>query len=599
MDANHTATWKYVVIPTVIVLFLAIYPQLNLWIANGNTTQDTYFVSNYDEVAYSAYINSLINGHPRKNDPFIKGDAAGESLYSIQFVPAYGIALPARFLGLSSSTAFVILNFLFAIFSALAVFAFIRSVTGNNLFAAVGVLSVLCLGTAIAFQGELRHWIVGSVAVDFFPFIRRYQPGFAFPLFFLFCFSIWKLFTAAGKKNTFLYTIVSGVLLVILVFSYFYLWTTAIAWLACFTILWLWAQKAGRLSIAARVGVVGLFGLAALIPYVFMLSGRSQNMDDVQLLTLTRDPNLLTVPEIIGFILIAALIYFIRKGKLEFASPQVLLCLSILVTPFILFNQQIVTGRSLQPFHYEIFIANYLLLTAVILFIWLVKQAYKTEAFALRLRRGLIYLGVLAAIWGSVESTATARRYAGFEDLRNDAMPALKFLREQETTHFANGKPPTVMSTNLMVADYIPSATSYRSLWTPHTNSAGGVSNDENKELFFRYVYYSGFKEKELAKALDDNLFEVMSALFGGGRALSALDGDAKPVTRREMDAELRTYKKFSAEFDRSKAAEPELSYIVVPAAAEPNFQNIDQWYQRGEGQVFGLFTVYKLELKP
>ena len=35
-----------------------------------------------------------------------------ESLFSIQFVPAYLIAVPARLLGISSSTAFIALGFL-------------------------------------------------------------------------------------------------------------------------------------------------------------------------------------------------------------------------------------------------------------------------------------------------------------------------------------------------------------------------------------------------------------------------------------------------------------------------------------------------------
>ena len=54
-----------------------------------------------------------------------------------------------------------------------------------------------------------------------------------------------------------------------------------------------------------------------------------------------------------------------------------------------------------------------------------------------------------------------------------------------------------------MVADFIPTVTSYRSLWNPHTNSAGGVNLAENKELFYRYLYYSGFDEKEYATQLN------------------------------------------------------------------------------------------------
>ena len=115
-----------------------------------------------DEAAYMAYANALINGRPRKNDPFLGVDSTpatplGESFYSIQFVPAYAIAIPARLLGLSAATAFMALNILIAVFSAFSIFYLVRAITGDNLFAAVGIVVVLCLGTAAALQGQVGH----------------------------------------------------------------------------------------------------------------------------------------------------------------------------------------------------------------------------------------------------------------------------------------------------------------------------------------------------------------------------------------------------------------------------------------------------------
>ncbi len=601
MTSNESGVWKYALVPTLIVLFLAIFPQINIWLVKGSAWQGAFVVSNYDEVAYSAYVNSLIEGRPRKNDPFIGQDnIPGETLYSIQLIPAYAVAWPSKLLGLSASTAFIILNVLLPIFSSLVLFFLLRAVTGDNLLSSVGVVFILCLGTAAAFEGELHRMFLGNAICDFFPFLRRYQPGFAFPLFFIYCLSAWKLFTAEKTKNIVLYGIVSGLIFATLVYSYFYLWTAALAWFACFSLSWALCRRKEILKTSTKVVIVGIFAIAAIIPYMLMLSNRPQNMDDTQLLTFTRVPNLLVLPEIIGFVLAGLILFLVRQGKLELSSPEALLSLSITVTPFVLFNQQIVTGRTLQPVHYEIFIANYLMLTSAMLLIWLIGRAYDTANVVVKIRRGLVYLGIAAAMWGFVESTATARRNAGYESLRDDAMPVLTYLHEIEKK---NGKVsdryPTVISTNLMVADYIPTVTSYRSLWNPHTNSAGGVNFLENKELFYRYLYYSSFDENDVAKAMQEQLYEMMAAFFGGGRALSALDGEAKPITRGEMETEMKNYLKFRTEFDRAKAAEPELSYMIVPTKAEPNFQMLDKWYQRDEGRVFGLFKLYKLSLKP
>lgn len=595
------STFKYAAVPTIVVLLLAIFPQLNIWMVKGSDWNGAFVVSNYDEVAYSAYVHSLIEGRPRTNDPFIgRDDVETESLYSIQFVPAYSLAIPARVLGLSASSVFVILNFLIPIFSTLAIFFLIRAVTGNDLVSAVGVTAVLCLGTAVAFQGELQHRILGNYLCDFFPFLRRYQPGFAFPLFFFFCLLVWKMLTGERRSRTLAYSIAAGAVLAILVFSYFFLWTAAVAWLGCLALLWLMFRKEDRRSTIIRVGVVGVFWLATVVPYFLMLANRPQNMDDTQLLSLTRLPNLFALPEVIGFVVIVVVAVLVGKGKLSLRSPDVLFILSLAITPFVLFNQQVVTGRSLQPVHYEIFVANYLNMIALVLLAWVGGKAFFGESAAAKLKRPLLYFGLAVLAWGFIESSATATRNAAYESLRDDAMPALNYLGNQESSQLpASGRYPTVISTNLMVADYIPTVTSYRSLWNPHTNSAGGVNLAENKELFYRYLYYSGFDEKDVAKALDEGLFEVKAAFFGGGRALSELEKGAAPITLAEVEAELKNYAKFRAEFTRAKAVDPELSYIIVPTKAEPKFEKLDRWYQRDEGKEFGLFKVYKLTLKP
>jgi len=599
-------TWKFWLIPVLIVLILAIYPQLNLWLAKGSAWHGAYAVSNYDEPAYSAYVNSLINGRPRKNDPFIGTDDSpeypqSESFYSIQFIPPYAIALPARMFGWSASTAFIILNFLIAVFSALAIFALLREITKDDLLSSVGVLTVLCLGTALAFQGALQRFVTGTNLSEFFPFLRRYQPGFAFPIFFVFCLLVWKMLAAETNRKAIFYTIASGVTLVVLIFSYFYLWTAAVAWLGCLIFLWLVFRREERTKTFLKAVGVGLFGLGALIPYFTMLSNRAANTDDAQLLTFTRMPNLFAPPEILGLLVAAAVFYSAWRGTFKLASPEILITLSIALTPFLVLNQQTITGRSLQPVHYEIFIANYLSLIALVLFIWLVLRFYEGKEIAPKLRRAVFYLGVFAVVWGIVESTTATNRSAGYESLRDEIIPALIYLHQEEAGEKAiegKQKYPTVFSQNLMVAEFIPTMTSYRPLWNPHSNSAGGINLAENKELFYLYLYYSGFDERDLAKALDERVFEVLAALFGAERALPALASESKPITRQEAQAEIKNYLEFIKNFNREKAAAPILSFVIVPTKAEPNYRNLDLWYERDEGQVFGLFKVYKVKLK-
>ena len=103
-------------------------PQIYLCFERGSEWNGAYAYLDSDEFAYSAYVNALIHGRPRRNDPYTGNDSQPfESLYSIQFIPAYAIALPSRLLGISASTAFIVLipfvTFLASLFIFLLLFA--------------------------------------------------------------------------------------------------------------------------------------------------------------------------------------------------------------------------------------------------------------------------------------------------------------------------------------------------------------------------------------------------------------------------------------------------------------------------------------------
>ena len=58
------------------------------------------------------------------------------------------------------------------------------------------------------------------------------------------------------------------------------------------------------------------------------------------------------VPEIIGALVLLVLVFAVRRRKLKMSNEQNIFAASFAVLPFVLFNQQVVTGRSLQPFDF-------------------------------------------------------------------------------------------------------------------------------------------------------------------------------------------------------------------------------------------------------
>lgn len=254
-------------IATLVVVVTSI-PQISLIVKRGTEWQGSYALIDFDELSYSAYLNAIIEGRPRRNNPYLgKEDLIRENLFSIQFLPPFMIALPARALGISTSTAFILLAPLMAFASSLAVFWLLYQITKSEVTSAAGVLIVLLCGRLIS-----ESPLSAEQAYSSFAFLRRYIPALPFPLFFLFCGFVWRAFVDKSKARI----VAAGVFFALLIYSYFYLWTAAAAWFFCFAILWLIAHPEDRRSAWKYILILAGVSFCALMPYVYICSPSAQ-----------------------------------------------------------------------------------------------------------------------------------------------------------------------------------------------------------------------------------------------------------------------------------------------------------------------------------
>jgi len=601
--------WKWGALAALALTVIALYPQINLWIARGSAWQGSYVLTQGDEVAYSAYINALIDGRPRRNDPFngrddLPGKPTYESLFSIQFLPAYAIALPARALGLSTGVVFIALILIGAITSSLAIFWLLATVTADSRLAGAGVLFTLCFGALAAAQGAARLMLSGQRVHDMFSFLRRYQPSLVFPLFFIFCLLVWRALTSQSARSRITCSVLAGVLFSVMVFSYFFIWTAAAAWLAALFLFWILFRREEISRLLITVGIIGVFAVASVAPFFWMLSHRNSSMDQTQLLLFTHAPDFLYPPEIIGFIVLATIVFGWRRRLFDMRAPVVLFTAACALMPFVVFNQQIVSGRSLQPIHYKVFIANYVaLLSIVLLFsvLWRARDAARPIP-----ARALIFAAIAALGWGIIEVSDITKRDAEQARLRDDVVPVARRLTAmiKEDGSFAAalaGKAPypVVYVSTLDVSKSIPSDSAVAVLWALHT-PASGVSLTESKERFYQYMYYSGLSPREVATGMAERRFIVLAPLFGVERIIEGLSPDPKPISFDEMRDELRRYTDYSDNFSIAQATHPQISFVVVPnGEAQPNFVNLEKWYERDAGEKVGIFTIYRVKLRP
>jgi hypothetical protein len=508
------------------------------------------------------------------------------------------IALPARALGISATTTLIVLTPLVAFLCALALFWLIVSVTGNDGLAAVGVLVVLCLGALAAGEGTIAGLTSANTHFDYFPLLRRYQPAASFPLFATFCVLTWRSLTHA-KGRVVTSAVLAGTVFGLLVFSYFYLWTAAAAWLATLGMIWLVARPGDRSTVIRFLAVIAAAAGVALVPYMILLSHRATTTENVQALVLSRRPDLFSVSEIIGGVILLVLVWGVRRGSIEQSDRRVIFAASFALLPLVVLNQQVITGRVMQPIHYKGFITNYAVLIAFVLIAGIGWRRVSGERWKVS-KRTLVWVAVAALEWGSIEGYRAARRSAGANYKAAEEMPVYSHLSEQITAN-PSDRSPLVLFSDLRMADGAPAAMPLPVLWAPHMLVYAGITNAESKERLYQHLYYTGVS----ARQLDDYFhgrtmyYGCAVGLFGFDRLIDGLNPNAKPISEKEIQDVLISYTEYASRFNHERAANPTLSYVVAPIGEEPDWSNLDRWYQRDQGEKIGKFRLYRVKLRP
>ena len=589
---------KWCALAASVMVLLSLLPQIHLWIARGRDWNGTYTTVHGDESVYSAYVNALIHGRPRRYDPFTGQDknvGLPESTFSIQLIPGYAVGYLARLTGASASTAFIILIGLAALLASVAVFRLLSALGLDGRVAAAGTLFVLCFGGLAGGQGLFGIMMKSSLLVPGLPFLRRYQPAAAFALFFVFNLLVWQALTIQDKRAARIRGLLAGVVLGVLVFCYFYLWTAALAWLVCVGLLWiLFRRQESRKVLTMVLTVVGVAAFA-LAPYVYLVSHRAANLDEQQTLISTHRPDLLRIPEILGAIILIVIAMAVRRKKI---NSQLIFTASLALLPFAVFNQQIITGRIMQPYHYEVFILNYSVLVAVVIAVALLRNPVP--------RRLLISIATLSIVWGIIEVGVPARLTFVPSAITNDRMVPV-FLRLNELSKvdgtFADSRTsPLVFSPYIAVNSWLPTWSSQGTLLDIGGLDLGHISREERKEFLYMHLYYSKVDGSALRRldgtSRDVGLKYARAAIFGHERIIPGMTLNFEPIKDEEIEAAIRDYQAYVDSFSRDEARKRPLAYAVVLADDNFDFTNLDRWYERDSGERVGDYVLYKLRLR-
>src|SRR4029079_12161981 len=190
--------WRFGLAAAIFLAIFSLYPQMKLWYNRGAQWQGNYAYNDIDEVAYASYVKALVDGRPRKNDPYTGRDDSvdtpqKESLFSIQFAAPYTLAIPGRLLSIPTPWLMTMGGAVAAFLTALAIFWFLFNFTSSNWYAMAGSLVTLAGGAIFAGEGAISEMLFDGFSYPYFPGFRRYIPALAMPAIFGLIGLVWKL----------------------------------------------------------------------------------------------------------------------------------------------------------------------------------------------------------------------------------------------------------------------------------------------------------------------------------------------------------------------------------------------------------------------
>ena len=579
---------------------LALFPQAHLVLSRGSDWQGHYAYFYTDEPAYAAYLNALIDGRPRRSDPYTGRDHSpesplAESLFSIQFAPAYLLAVPARLLNLSAATVFILLMPLVAFSASLSVYWLAWSILRDRRIAFASVFVVLCLGAAVSGQGWLAVVYGQPSAYVFLPFLRRYVPGVPLVFVFLFCGAAWRALVGKTRRTRLTAALAAGLIFALLVYSYFYHWTAAAALVGCLAVAWLVAESESRRDALAPLALFAPVALAALAPYFVLLSRRAETMDAAQALLHTRAPDLWRGVILVAVLALGALAWGVRRGLLSWRERSVLFTASVAASVVVAFNQQIVTGRSLQPMHYEQYVSIDPALFALALaagLLW--RAAAKRPGPAARIVPAAVALAAFA--WGAAETVPTTLRHSHQNALVDDWHGVARTLDAlaRGTARSTADPFPVVFNPSDLRMDIVPASSRCAVVWAPHTFAYSSLSPEEHKRRLFQFLHFAGVAPADFAAQGRDQGF-LQFNLFGWERANPRLTAEHRPVTPEEIAAEGRNYAAYVAAIERApRPPEPALSFVVVSDDHHFDPANLERHYAREHVARVGRHTIFR-----
>lgn len=353
---NH----KWAVFFAIIVAIITAAPQIYFPIQHGESYQGMFWTCTDNEDAYLSRIREVQDGYASQSSvPFNYGK---DSPYLEPPLSEILVAYLGKVFFLDINGTILLARLVFAFIGFIVVYGFALLLSKEKL-TAISASIVLFLANSLFSRTGLIALLQGeSPGALFINFFRPIYPQVSLCFFFAFLFFFWLFF----EKKQWRWGIISSFILGLSFYIYPFNWT--FLYVFCGVLLFIFFLKKQWPDLK-RIALLVLGSILVAIPYFlnFYNALLHPNFGEVSLrwgLIDSRQP-------LLGFLVpglfIIFLLFFPKKWK-----ERYIFSLALLLTPFIVLNQQLITGKMMEFGHYHWYINQPIAIVflIIILFYW-------------------------------------------------------------------------------------------------------------------------------------------------------------------------------------------------------------------------------------
>ncbi len=374
---------KWAVILAVLAVIIIAFPQAYFRYDNQDTYQGMELLI---QSPCTPWIREALDGHLSLGSIYLRDGK--DDPYIFQPLGAVMIASLGKIFFLDFNNTLLLSRLLFSFLVFLLIYGFVFALSKSKL-AALASSTLFFLGGELISRSGLLQILGGESPRPFLYFFRPLIPILPALFFFGFLLFFWLFL----EKKQWRWGMASAITLGLSFYNYFYDWTFIYAFAGMLMLFFL-VQK--KWSDVKRIFAVLVGGLVISIPYwlnMFSASLHPTYEEMGRRFGILDSHSLISVGYLVPLLFIMVLLFFPKKYKKRF-----FFVFSLAIAPFIVLEQQLITGKILQSghYHWRYHTPLAIIILLIILFSWLSRRKWEffKKALAFSIIAVSIYTGI-------------------------------------------------------------------------------------------------------------------------------------------------------------------------------------------------------------